>query len=89
MLTTNRIPPTAESTFTVPADRLHQQVQELLIAAFSTRDERAPETHRIGDQPEPLRQNFVVGEITLAVDLPRFGQLGVNSCPSSQPESCS
>jgi hypothetical protein len=28
------IPPTAESTFTVPAHRLHRQVQELLIAAF-------------------------------------------------------
>jgi hypothetical protein len=68
----NRIPPTAESTFTAPANRLHRPVQELLIAAFYARDAQAPETHRGGDQPELLRQNFAVGEIPLAVDLPRF-----------------
>jgi hypothetical protein len=34
MLTTNRIPPTAESAFAAPANRFHRPVQELLTAAF-------------------------------------------------------
>ena len=42
----------------------------LLIAAFAARDQQAPETHRAGDQPEPHRQNFAVGEIPLVVTLP-------------------
>ena len=69
----------AESPFTAPAHRLRRTFRGLLIAALFARDQRAPETHRAGDQPEPHRQNFAVGEIPFVVALPWFGQLGVAS----------
>ena len=72
---TKRIPPTAKSTCAVPADRLYRQFQQLLIAAFPARDQRAPEGHRTGVEPEPHQQNFAIGEIPLVVALALLGHL--------------
>jgi hypothetical protein len=68
-VTANWISPKVKSMVTAPADRLSRQDLGLLIADFHCPRLAGPGTHRAGDQPELLAQNFAVGEIPLVVTL--------------------